>query len=301
MKNKFICLLIINELCGTATKKPKNTGHRGAQCLEGVMEKVALGKSGFRFDTVATFKDKTVWREEIAAKNIVPLFDAYVVTPANTEATSYTTGNFNYETAPAVKITTFESYLGFCSHAALKSYAGTEYDQVFEFNNDGSLVGVYVDGGKVKGQNLKDLNVGIRSIATSDKPSTTVVRLTYADYNELEDNAVVVKPDWTHNDLGGIFDIELTQVSATSTEIKFKALWDCGTAVVTNLVAADVVVKDAAGVVQTVSFVVADANGVMTVTGTGFATGYTLEIDGVIIQTEIIYEGVAPLVITVTP
>jgi len=295
----FLCMAIINELCGSDTSKPKNTGFSGKQCLEGLMEKVAVARDGFSFDSLADFKDKDKWLEAIANKDIVPLFDAYVVTPANTDATQYTVGNFSFETASAVKITTFESYLGFCSHAALKSYANSEYTQVFEFNNDGSILGVGNEDGSVKGQDLKDLNVGIRTIATSDKPATTLVRLTYKDYNQLEDNAVVIKPSWSPADIDGIFDVELEFVSATATTIKFKATRECGHAPVLVLTTADVVVKNASGVVQTTSFVGADANGVYTLTGTAFATGYTVEIDGVVTVVDTLYEGVEPMPITV--
>lgn len=302
-QNHFVplfCMGIVNELCGTGAKQTKNTGFSGSQCLEGLMEKPAVARDGFTFASVADFKSKDAWLEAIQNKDIVPLFDAYVVTSANTEATTYTAGNFSYETAPAVKITTFESYLGFCSHAALKSYKGSDYTQVFEFNNDGSLIGVDAGDGKVKGQDLKDFNVGIRNIATADKPAFTLVRMTYRDYNELEDNAVAVKPDFTAADIDGIYDVELSQVSATSTTIKFKATRDCGNAPVLTLTAGDIVVKNASGVTQTVSFVAADADGVYTVTGTGFANGYTVEIDGVVAVTDVLYEGVEPLTITVS-
>lgn len=307
MKHNFIALLIINELCDTTDKKPKNTGHSGAQCLEGVMERVAVAKKGFSFDSVEDFKDKAKWLEAIENKDIVPLFDAFVVTPANTEATNYTAGSFKYQTSPAVKVTTFESYLGFCSHAALKSYAKSEYTQVFEFNNDGSIVGVDAGPGtgqarKVKGQELSDLNVGIRTVATAEKPAFSLVTLTYDDYNELEDNAVVVKPTWRHADIDGIYDVELTQVgTASATSIKFSATRDCGKTKVTTFVAADIIVRDPDGGVETVTFVAADADGVYTVTGTGFTTGTTVEVDGVVAVSEVLYEGVEVLTVTVTP
>lgn len=299
----FIILAIFNRLCGTTSNPPKNTGHRGAQCLEGVMIKSAVARNGFAFASIEDFENLEKWKEAIAAKDIIPLYDSYVITAANTEATNYTTGNFSYETAPATKITTFESYLGFCSHAALKSVAKTEYDQIFEFNNDGSVVGVDAGPGtgtarKVKGQNLKELNVGMRQVATSEKPATTLVRLTYEDYNELEDNAVVIKPSWSASDVEGIFDVDLELVSATSTTIKFKAHRDCSSALVTTLEAGDIVVKNAAGVTQTVTFVEADADGVYTLTGTSVANGWTVALDGVVVQTEITLEGTEPLVVS---
>lgn len=295
-----ICLIVINELCGSETDKPKNTGRKGPECLESVMERPVVAKTGFQFATFEAFKDKTVWDTAIAAKDIVPLFASYVVTPANVEATNYETGNFTYQTTQPVKKTTYESYLGFCSHAALASYGGSEYTQVFEFNIDGSIVGVNNEDGSVKGQDLQKLDVGIRTVATNEKPAFSIVTLTYKNYKQLEQNAAVIKPTWA-SEIQGIFDLNLVQVSATATTIKFKAFTDCGKRSVNSLVSANVVVKNASGTVVTTSFVAADSDGVYTLTGTGFATGFTVSIDGVITQGGVMYEGEAPLSITVTP
>ena len=99
----------------------------------------------------------------------------------------------------------------------------------------------------------------------------------------------------------GIFDVQLAQVSATATTIKFTASAGCsgGGALVTSLIAANIVVKNAAGAIQTVSFVTADANGVYTLTGTGFANGHTVSLNGVVAQTTIMYESPEPLVVTI--
>jgi len=294
----FIVLLVINELCGGENSKPKNTGSNGVECLEGVLERLFVARSGFQFPTFADFKDKDKWLDAIEAKDIVPLYTAYTVANANTDATTFTAGTFSYETSPAAKITTYESYLGFCSHAALKSYANSGYTQVFELNNDGSIVGVNVDGGAVKGQDLQRLGVGIRQRPVPDKPATTLVTVAYKDYNQLEDNACVIKPTWG-SELHGIFDVHLTQVSASATSIKFKAITDCGNRPLTSLVAGDIVVKNAAGVVQTVTFVPADGDGIYEVTGTGFANGFTVEIDGVVTIVATMYEGDEPLIVAV--
>ncbi len=287
---------VIIELCKGSEKKTRNTG-ANEQCFEGILERPFVAKKGFEFATIAEFKSLIAWRAAIAAKNVVPLFDAYEVTAANTEATNFESGNFTYETAPAVKKTQFECFLGFCSHRALKSYKNSEYTQIFEFTKGNGLMGVDAGLGKVKGQELSNINVGIRNIATKDKPAFTQVIFTYKDYNELEDNPVAVIPSWDTSDVPGIFDVNLEIVSASATQIKFKALSGCGNDLLTSLVAADVVLRNATGVVQTVSFVVADANGVYTLTGTAFATGYVLNLNGVVIKTNFMYESQEPLVV----
>jgi hypothetical protein len=128
------------------------------------------------------------------------------------------------------------------------------------------------------------------------------VTLTYRDYEELEDGAVGIKPTWdTETQLQGIFDLHLEQASATATTIRFKASSGCSGAgeLVTSLVAANIIVRNLAGQVQTVSFVAADADGIYTITGTGFATGFTVSLNGVVAQTTIMYELPEPLKITI--
>lgn len=292
---------VILKHCNEGAVSARNTGAK-KQCLEGLTDRMYAARKGFMFATVADFENKAKWLEAIAEKNIVPLYKAYELTPENTEATVYETGDFVYETAPAVKKTSFESYLGFCSHRALKSYNNsTEYTQIFESTNKGEFIGVS-SGLGVKGQELSSLRVGIRNAPTKDKPAFTKVSLTYNDYNELEDNPVVIKTGFLSSDLDGIYDVKLQQVEAISGRIEFTASVGCtaGENNITTLTAADIVVKTPGGVVSAVSFVSADSDGVYTLTGTGFANGYTVSLNGVITIVGICYEAEEPLVIQVT-
>lgn len=291
-----------SEVCDTATKVVKNTGQRGLPCLEGTLVKGAVAKQDFRFATFADFKNLTKWNEAIAAKDIIPLYDAYEVADENTEATKYETGNFSYETSPAVKKTGFESYLSFCSHAALASLRGSEYSQMFEFNSDGSVVGIYdSDGIKIKGQDLKDLNIGIRNRATKDKVPFTKVVATYRDFKELEENYAVAKPTWTAADIDGIYDVVIEQVSASATSIKVRVTEECSSAKVKTLISGDLIVKDTTGGVETVTFVGYDAdNDLYELTGTAIADGFTVSLNGVVTAGEVSYEAVEPLVLAVT-
>lgn len=299
-KNKFkpLILIVINELCGSDAVTPKNTGTSGAECIEGVLEKQFVARTGFSFATVTAFKTKSAWITAIENKDIVPLFAARVVTNANTEPTVYTTGDFSYQTSPGAKIITYENYLGFCSYSALVSYENSEYTQVFDYNSDGSFVGVYQEDGSVKGQDIK-LTVGIRQNTVLDKPSTTLVTTNYLNFKQIINNAVVIKPIFGQ-DLKGIFDVQLEQVSATATTIKFKAILECGKRPLNSLESGDILVKSALGVTKTFSFVSADDDNVYILTGTGFVSGDTVEIDGVIVQGDIMYEGDAKLKIVVT-
>ena len=110
-----------------------------------------------------------------------------------------------------------------------------------------------------------------------------------------------MKPTWDTTDVPGIFDVNLELVSATSTSIKFKALSGCGSDPLTYLVGGDIVLRDVAGAVQSPTFIAADANGIYELSGTSFATGFTVDLDGVVVKTEYMYEAESPLTITVTP
>lgn len=282
---------MVNELCNSGSKKTRNTG-ASEQCFEGLLEIPFLAKKKFRFATLESSKSLAAWKAAIANKDIVPLFDAHAVAQANTAAKKFEEGNFSHITDPAVKKTKMECYLSFCSHRALKSYNDSEYTQVFEFLKGGGIVCVDAGDGKIKGQDLSDLYVGIRNIATKDKPPFTEVEFTYKDYNELEESPVIIKPDWDKTDLYGIYDVKLILVSASATALKFKAVTGCGSDLVTDLVTADLTLRTSTGTVITPTFVAADTDGVYQYTSvTAFGDNCTLAVKGVVTKPEIFYEG----------
>jgi hypothetical protein len=62
---------VVLENCRSENNNHYNTGAK-KQCLEGVTEKHYVAKNGFKFATVADFKDKAKWIEAIQAKEGVP-------------------------------------------------------------------------------------------------------------------------------------------------------------------------------------------------------------------------------------
>ena len=269
-----------SDICGSANSKPLPTGAM-SQCLEAVTVMLVLAKWDFKFASVEDFKSKEKWDEAIIAKEIVPLYELYELTSANTDAVFYESRNFKKETSKAVKITTGESYLSFCSHAALKSYEGTDYTKVFEVTEDGNIIGVYAaDGIGVQGQSMKSFDIGIRMAATTAKPAYTPISITYADYEELEKGAVLARPDFNPVlDLTGIFAVEFTQVGpGSATTVVVKAAVGCGAT--EPLVGADSILKllDAAGVDQSAT-AVEGPDGTYTFTGTDLESG-TVTTDG---------------------
>jgi len=286
--------------CGNAEKGKANTGAK-EQCLEGIMTKPVVTLPDFKFDSIADAKDITKWEEAIAAKQMWPLYDPEEITTANTEDTFFEGRTQQYKTANGKKITTFTSMLGLCSHAALTTFNGSDL-RLFEFTEDGKVKGVKNDDGEIFGQAVK-LNIGKRLDPTADRPSSTLVTINYLDYTELEQDGAIFIPDFRASELYGIFDVHLVQVSATATNIKVRVLDGCagGGGTVNSLVSGDLVVKDLTGATQTVTFTAPDSTGAYTLTGTGFTTGFTVELDGVVNVAGMSYEELEPLSITVTP
>jgi hypothetical protein len=108
-----------------------------------------------------------------------------------------------------------------------------------------------------------------------------------------------LRPTWSHIELQGIFDVTLAlSGTPTSSSIKFTVSAGCaGEDVVTALEDANVKLYNADGTLKTHTFVAADANGVYELTGTGFANGMYINLNGVVQQTEATYESTGALTI----
>jgi hypothetical protein len=281
--------------CSKDETKNKNTG-ANEQCLEGMVIRHALAIDAQEFSTAADAKSLAKWKEQVNLKQIIPLFEIEELAAADTEDTYFEGRVKKYRTATGKKVRTFNCFLGLCSHNALKSYSGREM-RIYEFTETQEIKGVTPDGVKVKGQ-LVTIEVGKRVDAMKDKPAHTPVTLTYSDYNDFEDNGVVLKPTWSHLEVQGIFDVDITLVSASATSIKFKVDAGCAGEVVKSLTDSDITLKTALGAPVIHTFVPADSSGVYQLTGTGFVNGLILGLDGVVAQTEASYEAVDTLVIS---
>lgn len=297
MKNKIMLFLpLFVESCSDALAGNINTGSY-KECLEGVTTRLFVATAAFRFTDLDDFKTEASWKTAIAAKSIVPLYNVYEVASANTEATKFETGNFVYTTKKEVKKMTSESYLSVCSHAQLKKVETSAYTQIFEITERGEILGVYdTDGVKIKGQDITDFDVAIRERPTTEKPAYSMVTITYRDYEEFEDRGVVVKPSWDANTLYGVFDIQLQILSASATEITFRASSGCGSTDYASLTDAMMELLDASGDAQTIDSLTY-LNGVYTLGGTGLVSG-TLGTIGIQTVNDMAIEAVAvPVVI----
>ncbi len=284
------------EICGGEANPQKNTGYRD-NCIESKLQ-IPVLSNGFEFASVADFKTVASWRAAIAAKSLVPLFPVYELADASTEDTKFESGNFSKVTAKGVEIINFECYLSVAAYAAMKSYEELgNYGELFEFNEEADYSGIYaVDGVKVKGRKITAMSV-TRIRATNDKVPYVKGSITFADKDDVL-SAVIVKSDLEEGHLEGIFDVGLQQVSASATSIKFTA--KAGNSFVTSLLEADVEVKDLTGAVVATSFVAPGVDNTYELTGAAFATGFTVSVKGIVVQTTIMYEGPTPLSITVS-
>ena len=285
------------EICGGGDEKPINTGFKD-QCLETPLN-IPVLSNGFKFASVEEFKDPAIWRAAIANKDLVPLFPIYELTDASTEDTLFESGNFSKVTAAGVEKLTGEMYLSACAYNAVKSYEKGIYTEMFEYNKGSDYSGMYnSDGVRVQGRKITSLKAK-RTRATGAKVPFVSMEITFASREDIR-KVVLVESDLSEEDLEGIFDVTLVQVSASATEIKFKALAGCaGGITIDSLKTAEVQVLDLTDAVVSATFVQADSQGIYVLTGTGFATGYKVRLVDVVTQTDIMLESPDPLVITI--
>ena len=282
----IILLPILIESCASSSGGHLNTGS-SSECLEGVTNKLVLAKSTFRFTDVDDFKNQTSWQTAIQNKDIVPLFSVYEVAEDNTEATKYESGSYSVVTEKEVKKMTCESYLSICSHKALKSYQSGDYTQVFEITTKGEVLGVYDnDGVKVKGQDISEFDVAIRSRPTNDKPGYSMQTITYRDFEEFEDNGIIIKEAWDIQALQGVFGLQLAvSGSPTSSEIIVSCTTGCGSTPFDGMTVSDWTFTG--GTISTSTY--SATTGLYTLTGTGLASG-NLSTGGVITIDAWLYE-----------
>lgn len=281
--------------CSADEQGIQNTGAKD-QCLTAPVVKYTLASDNQEFATKEAAKDLEVWKTDIAAKKLFPLFEVEELAIGDTEDT-YWEGRNKYLTKIGKKIRTFSFILGECSHAAIASFHGKSM-KVYEHTSANELKGVSLDGVKIKGQGVR-IEVGKMIEALDDKPQHTPVTLIYDDHKEYEKNPVKLMPTWSPVVLYGIFDVNITQVSASATSVKFTVDTGCSGDTVVSLEDTDILFTTAAGVAVTHSFVPADANGVYELTGTGFVAGNIVSLNGVVKKVEQSYEAVAPLSITI--
>lgn len=287
---------IVNEVCNDSSgaSAPKNTGGK-KQCIEGAVRSYILTKEDFTFDDLAAAKLKTNWDTASTSKDIAVFWDIEEINNNNTEATILEKRYSNRKTKDGVKGVDYTHNLSVCSHEVLESYEDSDFTRVFRFTDKNEVLCEIDDDGKVKGQPLSSLLVAEREDPTPDADPISVISFKFKKHS-----VSIFKPSFDLDVYQGIFDVVIEQVSASSTELKLKFRTACANSYITSLEDGDVIVKNDEGVAQSVTFVAADSNKEVTITGTGFATGFTVELNGVVSSGGNLYEEVEPLTLEVS-
>lgn len=287
---------MINEACGGVdAPQPKNIGGK-IQCIEAPVKTLALALDTFSFATVAASKLEANWRLAIKAKQIVIFPYIEGITANNTEATIKNGRYRDYLLKPAVSGSTYRMDLGLCTYEAVKSYENSDYKRIFRITAEDQFTADVQSLGSVKGEAISNFLVGMRNEATDDDVAYTDIGIKYR-----KEQHSILQAEFDLSELEGVYDANFVQVSASATQIKFKAFQGCGGAPITNFVDADIKLFQADGITPRAhTFVAADSNGIYTLTGTGFVTGDLVTTDGVVDKLELFYENVERLSIIVT-
>ncbi|MFC5046899.1 hypothetical protein [Aquimarina hainanensis] len=208
---------------------------------------------------------------------------------SNSEATYYESRTMKIETKQARKGLKAKHHLDMHSHAALKSFSNSGYTRVIEFTRDGKIKTEYQNG-KIVGQKLSEFIVGMmQEPVIGGDPMTTIAELVYKDYNSFEHNAHVLIPDFDLGIYEGIYDVRFNIIESDPANIKMSAYTLDGNAV-DNLQISDFVMKNTTGdkqIIDAMSF--SEEEQAYVLTG-AFMPG-TIETNGVIVQSNIMYEG----------
>lgn len=269
---------------------PKNTGD-DCDCFETKL-KIPVLSNGYQFPTVADFEDRSKWRAQIASKNLVPLFQAYDLADGSTQDKYFEVGDFRRIIEKGIEKISFDFMTSDKGYSVLKTYENNEnFSELFEFNEGEDYSGMYAsDGIAVKGRKITSFTV-TKMRALKDKVAHVKCEIVYKDKDDAL-TSVRTKSDLTEDDLDGIHDVTLKVIgNSTSTKIKFEALSGCSKAKrIKSFTDFNIEVKGPAGVSRTITSVVLDDTGFYTITGTGFTALDTLNLSGVTVLVDIIYE-----------
>lgn len=161
-------------------------------------------------------------------------------------------------------------------HEALKTHSLQKYDIIL-VDTENRLHGVVAANGDLAGGKLQQFVVG-RLMINDGAASATKSQITmiFADTNEWETRpAVVAGLDWSATDLEGLTDIYISAVVGTTSTTTLTATDKSGTPFNGEL--GDFVIKNDAGVVQTVS-AVTSSGGENILTATVLAGDYTVDL-----------------------
>lgn len=280
---------IFNDISTGSGSTVKNTGAKSNH-IEGKLLLPMLS-NGAEFADVTAFKTLAALKTFIQSKSIIPLFEAYALADASTEAEKFEEGNFSFVIEKNAEKITFENYITLQAYEALKSYEDSPYKELFEITDKGELIGSRAsDGIKVKGRAIKSFIVS-RTRSVKEKMAFAKVEINFADADDILD-AVMTKGDYDDSNVPKVHDIDYAiQGTPTATALVIQANTLIGNVAVTGMLVADFIfTKDSDGSAQTLTLDT-EVNGLYTFSGTGLVTG-KLNSNAVLDKTTIMYEGV---------
>lgn len=281
-----------NEVCGGADNKVKYYGSK-QQCLEAPVKTMIMTTDDFSFANRDLLDVIANWKTGVQNKDLYPFPNIEGIEDASTEATTKEGRYTTYLLKKGVEGAKYRFDVSICTFSALKTLDNSDFKRVFEITEAGEVTCEVQEDGTIKGRKLSSFFLENRKRATDEDVPFVNTNLKFEN-----DEYDIVIPKANVVDLEGIYDTVLSQISAISTSIKFKLELACSGNLLDGLQNSDFIVKDATGAVQTVSFV-PSINGVYEITGSGFATGFTVELNGTVTQSQIIYEGANILTVTV--
>ena len=268
---------LISEI-GGATTTPANLGGKKQQ-LEAPVKTVMFAKKDFSFADLAALKVESNWDSAIQAKNLKPLVDIEGIELANQEANVKEGRYRNYELKKGVHGVKYRVDVSVFTYEALKTLQDSEYTRLIEITEDDKVICDVQADGSIKGRDVSSLIVGLRNQATDEDVPNTMIDIKFES-----DTFSIVDPGFEVSEKEGIFDVDIEQVSASATEIKFKVKDRFSGSYVTNLVEANILVTDGTSTQSADSFTAADSDGVYTWTDTAMANGWTVGLNGVVSQ-----------------
>lgn len=264
---------VLNKVCADGVTT-KNTGSK-KQCLEKATRVYFAVDKDFSFPDVATAESAAAWEAAIVAKSIVPFYD--IDEDAALNNTDAVIKNARFKDIPvkdAIRGVDYIHYLDVCSYESISSFENSnKYTGIFRVTEANELLCVVNTDGTVTAEPITSFIVGVRNEPVGDTPASTTVSIKFDDYN-----VSILTPVIDLRKQEGIYDVLLTATEQLAGSIKFKAQIGCADdESLATVVQANINLLDAAGAPHVFTFGGYDANTEeYTLTGTGFATGFTL-------------------------
>ena len=292
-----------SELC-TADNALLGLGRGACGKVLGYDKRFFLTPKGFEFADLAEATSKSVWDAAIEGGELFPFPEVQELEPQNVEASFYESpAGATFKTKKEKRKTLYKFIENISVHAAMKSYDSQAWN-VFFITEKGYLRGHMKSNGKIEGLPLSILYVNAQETALiGDKPEESPVVLEFSDVDDWDKEYFVTKMASNFlMDLEAPYELNLNpSVGTAGATIVFdiNVMTGVGTPV-DGLVLADFELKDAAGTVITIDTVTADGTiaGKYTVTATNAMTSGTIGLAGVVVKTDILYQGAAQLVTT---